>query len=390
MATGKVCQDSSLSESTETLTLAVVADGHGGARYFRSDVGSRIAVEVVRECVSTFVSAADPMLFRDKPLTRKESVATETRSTHPTKETATDKALRQLFSSIIYTWRQKIVAHAESTPITEAELTAVDTRHTEAFVRGEGVEKTYGCTLLCCATTPSYWFAFQIGDGKCVAFDTAGRWTEPVPWDERCFLNKTTSLCDSSAIDEFRYCYEGDGGRPLAVFLGSDGIDDSFGETENMVNFYVQVLKLLSGEGEANARAAIETTLPELSGIGSKDDMSIAVLYDETMLAESVPLLVEWQKDNVATALAATNSRIERLRDTMRQLEAGGLDSQKAMIDHQYAARQVDKAFAQKRTLAEKWNRFARELYGEAFTPYTDEIGFGDEPHPGDDPQPTE
>lgn len=97
-------------------------------------------------------------------------------------------------------------------------------------------------------------------------------------------MNKTTSLCDSSAIEEFRYSYCGDGNKPLAVFLGSDGIDDSFGATENMVNFYVQVLKLINKEGLKIAVANIQETLPQLSKIGSKDDMSIACIYDEEAL----------------------------------------------------------------------------------------------------------
>ena len=46
---------------------------------------------------------------------------------------------------------------------------------------------------------------FILAMGKCIAFNEDGSWHEPIPWDEKCFLNKTTSLCDSSAIDEFRY-----------------------------------------------------------------------------------------------------------------------------------------------------------------------------------------
>lgn len=39
----------------------------------------------------------------------------------------------------------------------------------------------------------------------------------------------------------------------LLLFLGSDGIDDSFGATENTVNFYIQVLKLLVDKSEETA-----------------------------------------------------------------------------------------------------------------------------------------
>ena len=106
----------------------------------------------------------------------------------------------------------------------------------EAFERTDsnghrtGIEQTYGCTLMCFASTRTYWFAFHIGNGKCVAISVdSGRIgsSDPVPWDEKCFRNVTTSLCDPEALDKFRYCYGGTDTLPLAVFLGSDGIDDS-------------------------------------------------------------------------------------------------------------------------------------------------------------------
>ena len=40
-ADNKVCQDYSATLTERGLTVAVVCDGHGGNRYFRSDVGSR-------------------------------------------------------------------------------------------------------------------------------------------------------------------------------------------------------------------------------------------------------------------------------------------------------------------------------------------------------------
>lgn len=374
----KVCQDASFSQTADGVSMAIVCDGHGGARYFRSDVGSKMAVEATRTCVSAFVKEVDIKLFAGKPFTQKQAITSEASANAPTKDTQTDKALRQLFSSIIYSWHKKMEEHAQSAPLTDEEREKVDARYIADFKSGKGLEKTYGCTLMCYVCAPGYWFAFHVGDGKCIAFDENGNWCEPIPWDERCFLNKTTSLCDSSAIDEFRYCYEGDGHFPLAVVLGSDGMDDSFGESENMVNFYVQVLKLLASKGEEDARKTIEEALPQLSKIGSKDDMSIAVVYDDEILSEKVPQLIAWQKNNVGTRLNKVNDRILKLRVTIESLEAYGLNSQKAMIDYQYAQQDLKRAFEDKRTLADKWNKFSKELSGEDFSPWVDEIGCGD------------
>lgn len=64
---------------------------------------------------------------------------------------------------------------------------------------GYKLEKIYGCTLMAYVRTNKYWFAFHLGDGKMISFDEEAQWKEPVLWDDRCFLNKTTSICDADA-----------------------------------------------------------------------------------------------------------------------------------------------------------------------------------------------
>lgn len=372
----KVCQDSSYSSTSNTMSIAIVCDGHGGERYFRSDVGSRFAVDATKECVQAFVSEIDVNLFKDKQFTQKKALSSEASSNIYTKDTNVDKALRQLFSSIIYSWREKITQHSLNNPLSEKERLSVKPDFLSEFEQGIGIEKTYGCTLMCYVYTNLFWFAFHIGDGKCIAFDNNGTWFEPIPWDEKCFLNKTTSLCDSSAIDEFRYCYCGDGNKPLAVFLGSDGIDDSFGETENMVNFYIQVLKLINKEGLEIAVANIHETLPQLSKIGSKDDMSIACIFDEESLQKKIKHLIGWQRRNIENQLFEINNRILKYKDEIARLSKCDLRNQKQMIDFQYAKKDLSKAFELKHSLASKWNRFSEEIEGESYMPYKDEIGW--------------
>lgn len=376
--TNKVCQDQSFSKTDETMSIAIVCDGHGGERYFRSDEGAKCAIEATKQCVTEFVKEVDSTLLKGKPFTQRKALTTETNNKDLRKETSTDKAFKQLFASIIYRWQKHIKEHAAENPLTDNEKEHLSPLYQKDFEKGLGVEKTYGCTLMCYVYTPDFWFAFHIGDGKCIAFDENGQWREPIPWDERCFLNKTTSLCDSTAIEEFRYCYCGDGTTPLAVFLGSDGIDDSFGETENMVNFYIQVLKLIANEGNDSASKNIEETLPQLSKIGSKDDMSIACVYSEEQLSKSIKHLIEWQKQNLCNAIYRLNCRILNLKEKLKQYRERELTSQKEIIELQYTDKELKKSFAQKKALANKWNIVAKELCPNSFTTYTDEIGFGD------------
>ena len=275
-SSGKPCQDYSFSLVQDDYVLAIVSDGHGGERYFRSDVGSKLAVEVTLRCLTEFANNLPVDTFSEKPIT----------------VIGIDKPnlseLSRLTGSIVVGWRNAVKEHADTHPLTEAEQVIAVPKDEYEW------EKTYGCTLIATLRTPKYWLAFQIGDGKCVAIGEDGVPYEPVPWDDRCFLNRTTSICDTAAADEFRYCVGGNETAPVAIFLGSDGIDDSFGEEENLYNFYVQLAKEFAKDGHKVTVSDLEDTLPILSKRGSQDDMSVAGWYDER-LASMKTLLSSWQ-----------------------------------------------------------------------------------------------
>ena len=282
---GKPRQDCSLAESAGLFTIGVICDGHGGERYFRSDVGARAASAAARKCAEEFVRNADESLFRDAPFTQFGTAAAEAEKKKSGRSDVRDAMFRQLFASIIFDWRKNVI------------------------------EKTYGCTLICFVQTKSYWFAFHIGDGKCISFsadkDSHISWEEPVPEDRECFLNTTTSICDANAINEFRYCYGGRNTFPLAVFLASDGIDDSFGEDSNLANFYVQILKKIVRSSPDEVKSELDSTLRELGVHGSKDDKSVVCCFDgerlkpvdEERLKSVLNGLVGWQCENVQRAI---------------------------------------------------------------------------------------
>lgn len=55
--TGKVCQDAAFARCREEdrYAVAIVSDGHGGNNYFRSDIGSKKAVEATQEAIGEFM-----------------------------------------------------------------------------------------------------------------------------------------------------------------------------------------------------------------------------------------------------------------------------------------------------------------------------------------------
>lgn len=354
----KPCQDASFSSVYDDgLAIAIVCDGHGGERYFRSDVGARMATEVIRDSVKTFVENIDQDMFVGREFTAVEAVTSEELVK---KQTPIDKAFRQLFSSIIYQWNNKIAEHAANTAISEWEQQHVPQKYLDELHTSETFEKLYGCTLMVYVQTPAYWFAFHLGDGKCVSFQQSPIWTMPIPWDERCFLNKTTSLCDSNTINEFRYCYQGDGQFPWAVFLGSDGMDDSFGEDPNLVNFYIQVLKMLVTEGREATISSIESDLPQLSKIGSKDDMSVAFVYNIEELKAHITDFIQYQIDLAEEGIRQTDERIAKLVEKLDCL--GDSNDEKSRIEADYARQDIERANDNRKVLLNTYDLLVKQL----------------------------
>ncbi len=378
-ATDKVCQDFSYSHIDEDgLAIAIVCDGHGGKRYFRSDVGARFATEIIANNVKEFVNNIDETLLVGQPFTQQAAIQTEIARQDFRKERPVDKAFRQLFASIIGQWQQRIERHAAENPLNEKENAQVEEQYRKEFLSGYKLEKIYGCTLMAYVSTPKYWFAFHLGDGKMISFDKEAQWKEPVLWDDRCFLNKTTSICDSEALNEFRYTYQGDGEFPIAVFLGSDGMDDSFGEEANLVNFYVKVAKSLVTDGFDATFTDIKETLPVLSKRGSQDDMSVACVYDEARLEEALPKFILWQIAVTKADILAVNRKIEDAKDRRRRLEAMGGHAEKEQIELRYAQSDIARGYAEKQQLVKKMDILLKEYYGDAFVPYQDEVGIAE------------
>ena len=360
----KVCQDYAYCETKQGTSIAIVCDGHGGERYFRSDVGARFAAEVARDSIRALLKDLGQYsdLLKKAEFTQVEALTTQRKTGNLDKETELDLVFRQLFKSIIAGWHCRIEEHSNLNPLSDYEREKVPEKYTSEYL--QHLEKTYGCTLMAAVSTNHYWFAFQIGDGKCISFDCSGNWLEPIPWDDNCFLNKTTSLCDSDAIDEFRYCYGGKGTHPIAVFLGSDGIDDSFGETENMVNFYIQLAKLIcsSRHGKEDAEKSLREDLPQLSRIGSKDDMSVAIIFEAIEIKRALPMLLQWQIDRIESKLRQAGAQLEGLIEKRDRLESIKNDSQQNTIEYNYVLTDIQRTEQSIAVLDKQLNKLKEDL----------------------------
>lgn len=373
IAAGKVCQDYSLSVSEPGLSVAIVSDGHGGARYFRSDVGSRLACEVAMAQIRQFVTESEHLHpFKGAPLTR---IGAGWKT--PESASAGDvELMRRLIESIIVNWRMRVEEHAEGTPLSDQEKATVAEAHQMQLDDEDKRHQVYGCTLMAFVRTPDYWLAFHIGDGKCFSFQSDSKPTQPVLWDDKCFLNVTTSLCGTEAIDDFRCTFEGDGKFPYAVVLGSDGLDDSFGEDDNLVSFYTQVLKIALTEGKQEVVEALTDDLPELSRKGSRDDMSVAAVVDEEAREPALAQLTEWKMSTLSDRLARNHERIWNFHHQRKNLEGLRHTDEKATIDYDYAVKQILAAIEERKGLIAQYDALATERNPESPQTFVDPIPY--------------
>lgn len=262
---GTVCQDCSQSCEKTECRLVVVCDGHGGADYFRSDRGSKLAAVAFMDCMENpdLIAALSAAAAEKQRQSRME----------------------QLIKSIIARWNSLVEQDMRQHPFDEDELSGVSEKARRRYEAGERLQAAYGTTLIGAVLAENFWLGLQIGDGKCVAVSETGEFTQPIPWDEECFLNVTTSLCDENAAKEFRFCFSRT--LPAAVFIGSDGIDDCFAGDERLYDFYRVTLKSFAETDEETAIAQLKEYLPTLSEKGSGDDMSVGILINTDLVCKS-------------------------------------------------------------------------------------------------------
>ncbi len=259
---GKPCQDSSTILSGDGCFLAIVCDGHGGDDYFRSDRGSRMACDAAVKCLS------DGDLI--KALGALDALP------EAEQERRFDALVSQLKKSIISLWNDMVGADHSAQPFSEEEMSAVGDSAKSRYAAGERIEAAYGTTMLAVVALKNSWFGLQIGDGLCAVCDVCGEFSYPMPEDERCYMNQTTSMCDSEVYMEMRHFRSKE--LPKAIFICTDGVENSFADRAMMSKLYSTALDSYGEKGLEDAKAELADFLPRLSQKGSGDDLSIAAI----------------------------------------------------------------------------------------------------------------
>lgn len=225
-----------------------VADGHGGARYVRSDVGARTAVDAAVEGVSdALAQGADPRTV-----------------------------LRETVPGIVAAWRAQVEADAGNRPFSAEEL-----------ARGPGGGTTaYGATLLVAVVGDHGVTLAQVGDGDALV-RSHGFATRPVPGDDRLVAGETTSLCLDTAVDDFRHAHVPASAEPDLVMLATDGYGNSFAQANWWHGLVDDVAALVVRSGFDRVADDLPAWLEESARVGG-DDVSAVLLVRDPIIDDVV------------------------------------------------------------------------------------------------------
>lgn len=256
------CEDFSMSYEDDNMAIAVISDGHGDKNCFRSGKGAEIACETAVELCRKFYETSESMVGEYGV-------------------SALENVLKGLEAEIVKVWKQSVLKDFEENPFTDEEIETASEKMQDIYRSGKKIEKAYGCTLILAVMTEKYWYGLQIGDGKCVSAYDEGVFVEPVPQDENCVANYSTSLCGENAEVDFMHYYSDI--MPKAVFVFSDGVEESF-DRAGLYNCLYSIDVWLE-QGKTIALDSINNLLPKISEGGSGDDVSIsAILSSEKVL----------------------------------------------------------------------------------------------------------
>jgi len=301
---GTVCQDASNFYDDDSVSIAVVADGHGDSNCFRSDMGAKFAVACATRGIQQFVKEHEALF--------KQSII---KKPAPPSHRELEKFIREkLIRQTVASWNKAVMENYSSSPFTKQELEKVSEKYRKRYEEEENINKAYGTSLIAAAITPWYWFAYHIGDGRFSVLYKDSEGDQPVPWDPKCYLNVTTSICDDDILDRGEegvrtfLSIHSDKEPPAAFFLCSDGIDDNYpvDEKENAEHLYrlyreIAVTCAEEGYDSTFGKDGISGQLKDLANgfaiRGKGDDTSLAGIVNTEKLKEAAS---QWKEKMAA------------------------------------------------------------------------------------------
>jgi hypothetical protein len=268
-----------------------VADGHGGKSYYRSDLGSQLAVAVSRDICSDFFNKqlGQDFLKNLNPKRLKETLGRD----------------------IVTEWGRRVAADIQKSEPTSTSVDQDNLVITKAKRPQESNERIpYGTTLLTVLVQESFIIYMQLGDGDILTVLEDGTVIRPLPRDPRLIGNETTSLCGPHAWDDFIISIvPTDILQPALILASTDGYSNSFTDDENFEKTAKDIFEMICSyegpieEGIQYIDNNLLESLNDTSAKGSGDDISVGIICNTAKLKKNRVRLDE-QKKPVKTELS--------------------------------------------------------------------------------------
>ena len=219
---------------------AAVSDGHGAAPHFRSQIGSRLAVDGATKLMAWQLG-----------------------------DISLDEADAAIAGDLVSNWRQAVNVHIATHPFSDV----------EALVPRADRYSPYGATLVAFGATPAMIVAHQVGDGDLTLGYSDDRIERPIRPDAGLVGEETYSLCLPDAVVRFRSAtiwHSTDSAWPDFICASTDGVAKSFRDDAAFTAAIAQLRRNAIADWKGLVEA-LPDWLSELSERGSGDDATSCI-----------------------------------------------------------------------------------------------------------------
>lgn len=300
---GLPCQDRCLSEAEGRYSMAVVSDGHGNRRHFRSERGAELACEIALTRIREFLAKTDELRFEER-----------------------EALIPELKIQICRDWRAAVLEDIRNRPWTQEEVEEqkqlLNGEEFLCFESGENAVLAYGCTLCAVFASDWGWGALQIGDGCLTVVEADGTYRWPMPESIINSGHITFSLCADNPMEDFRHVMEDT--HPAGLMVYSDGIEKPFPSQGREIIDLLHWIWKNQRFGDEHRMEALEDMLGRVTqGSPIGDDVSIAGMVDmdaedaEPVFRQTVDLKelrgLESQREELLTTIRYNRRRLDEI-----------------------------------------------------------------------------
>ena len=245
-----------------------------------------------------------------------------------------DYLITKIQKYIIKNWYDTVNEHYRNNPVRQEEREKL----TDEELSAVKIESIYGSTLLVSVLTENLCFGMQLGDGSLVIIKQCGESYMPIVDDESCPANLTSSLCNSNAIKMFNFFYTYE--KPLSIILSTDGLYTSFSSKESFEEYNCLLASQMTDLEVLKSR--INKNFVRRTNSGSRDDISIAIIFEKEMFEENL-INVQMQVD-INKNKAAIREAEEKAKQLQRRARAEQIRNEKKLLEEAEKAALARKA----------------------------------------------